>query len=244
MKIEIVAEIGSNWNGDIELARKIIQDCKNAGANAVKFQMFRAKDLYKPDHPNWNEIIKSQLLPDIATELKRYADKIGINWFCSVFYPEAVDHLESLGVKRYKIASRTSALKDFNSHETLLRIANTKKPVIISMGMGGQKDFIDKIFTGIERKYLYCITEYPAKMNQIEWDVAIKYDGFSDHTIGITAPIVYATMRALNNANSMIIEKHVKDESSCGPDSSFSISTKELKEMASKLRKIEAIRYN
>jgi N,N'-diacetyllegionaminate synthase len=239
LKTEVIAEIGSNWNGDVELAKDIIRDCKRAGASAVKFQMFRASDLYSDTHPNWNEIIKSQLLPDIATELKRYSDKAGIEWFCSVFYPGAVDHLESLGVKRYKVASRTSALKDSNSKETLSRVARSNKPVIISTGMGGDRDFLNKVFQKNKVNYLYCVAEYPAEMTMIKWDAAANDYGFSDHTIGITAPLVYTTLKCLDRAKSTMIEKHVKHGLSNGPDSSFSISIKELKEMSSKIRKIE-----
>jgi sialic acid synthase SpsE len=61
MKTEVIAEIGSNWEGSILKAQKIIEECKYAGADAVKFQMWRATDLYKKSHPNWEEIKKSEL---------------------------------------------------------------------------------------------------------------------------------------------------------------------------------------
>ena len=61
MKAFVVAEIGSNWEGNFQKAKKIIKECKKAGADAVKFQMWRAKDLYDESHPNWKEIKKSEL---------------------------------------------------------------------------------------------------------------------------------------------------------------------------------------
>ena len=61
MKTTIVAEIGSNWEGNVNLAKQIISECKKAGADAVKFQMWRATDLYSKNHPNWNVIKKSEL---------------------------------------------------------------------------------------------------------------------------------------------------------------------------------------
>ena len=133
MNSKIFAEIGSNWQGSVRIGKKIIQECKNAGAYAVKFQMWRATDLYSDKHPNWKEIRKSELTFKKALELKKFSDKIGINFVCSAFYPEAVDFLESIGVKDYKIASRTCLLKDLYAKETLELISRTNKPVYISM---------------------------------------------------------------------------------------------------------------
>ena len=103
-KLKIIAEIGSNWNGEIKIGKKVIKQLKNSGADAVKFQMWRAEDLYDLSHPNWTEIKKSELTCKHAQEFKKYADEIGIDCFWSVFYPEAVNCLEKLGVKYYKIA--------------------------------------------------------------------------------------------------------------------------------------------
>ena len=136
MKTIIVAEIGSNWEGSMKKAAKLISKCKEADADAVKFQMWRAMDLYNMDHPDWNFIKKSEVTLKNAKKLKEICDSYNIEFYCSAFYPEAVDYLESLNVKRYKIASRTCLLKDPFSKETLKRKADTKKHVIISMGMG------------------------------------------------------------------------------------------------------------
>ena len=147
MKAFVVSEIGSNWEGNYPKAKKIIRECKKAGADAVKFQMWRARDLYNSDHPNWDDIKKSEMTFRQAKEFKKFSDQIGIDCFWSVFYPEAVDCLEKLGVKYYKVASRTSALLDKNSEETMAAVAKTKKPVIISMGFGGNRMKINNIFT-------------------------------------------------------------------------------------------------
>ena len=119
MKTTIVAEIGSNWEGSVSKAEKIMYECEKAGADAVKFQMWRAKDLYSENHPNWKEIKKSELTFEKARKIKKIADKIGIEFMCSVFYPEAIEFLETLDVKRYKVASRTCLFKDPNSLEVL-----------------------------------------------------------------------------------------------------------------------------
>ena len=147
MKSFIVAEIASNWEGSFTKATKLIQESKNAGVNAVKFQMWRAHDLYDNKHPNWKFIKKSEITLEKARKLKKIADNIGIEFFCSAFYPEAIQILEKLKVKRYKIASRTCLLKDPHSLETLQEKSLTKKPVIISMGMGGDRKKIEKIFS-------------------------------------------------------------------------------------------------
>ena len=136
MDCSIIAEIASNWEGDIKKAKKLILESKKAGADGVKFQMWRAADLYTEEHSEWKNIKKSELSFEQTKELKKYADKIEINFFCSAFYPEAVLHLESLNVNQYKVASRTCLFKDPNSLETLQAKAKTGKKIIISMGMG------------------------------------------------------------------------------------------------------------
>ena len=169
MKATIVAEIGSNWEGSVTKAKKIIRECKKAGANAVKFQMWRAEDLYATSHPNWKNIKKSELTFDKTRKIKNYSDKQKIEFFCSAFYPEAVDLLESLNVKKYKIASRTCLFKDPFSLEILTKKSLTKKPVIVSMGMGGNKEKIKKIFSKNQIVFCYCISEYPTPLEKINW---------------------------------------------------------------------------
>ena len=239
MKTIIVAEIGSNWEGSVTKAKKIIYECKKSGANAVKFQMWRAEDLYTTSHPNWKNIKKSELTFDKTRKIKNYSDKQMLEFFCSAFYPEAVDLLESLNVKKYKIASRTCLFKDPFSLETLTKKSLTKKPVIISMGMGGNKEKIKKIFSKNQIVFCYCISEYPTPFKKINWKKAINYEGFSDHTLGIIAPIIFSILKKQNNAKNIIIEKHVKLKNSKGPDASSSIDTDELKQLVHHVRNIE-----
>ena len=242
MKTTIVAEIGSNWEGSITKAKKIIHECKKAGANAVKFQMWRAEDLYTRSHPNWKNIKKSELTFDKVRKIKEYSDKEGIEFFCSAFYPEAIEFLEKLSVKRYKIASRTCLMKDPFSKETLQKKATTGKPVIISMGMGGNKKQIKKIFENNNVTFCYCISKYPTPISEINWKNAITYDGFSDHTLGITAPLIFCILKKQNGNKNIIIEKHVKLKNSKGPDASSSIDTDELKLLVSNIRLIEKMK--
>ena len=239
MKVIIVAEIGSNWEGSVLKAEKIIWECKKSGADAVKFQMWRAKDLYSKNHPNWKEIKKSELTFEKAEKIKKIADKIGIEFICSVFYPEAVKFLEKLNVKRYKIASRTCLIKDPYSLEVLESKAMTKKPIIISMGMGGNLKKIKKIFLKNKTIFCYCISEYPLEFKKIDWKEAIKYDGFSDHTSGIIAAIIFTILKKQKKSKLILIEKHIKLKNSKGPDASTSMDTKQLSELVSHVRIIE-----
>jgi len=126
-----VAEIGSNWEGDVKKAYQLIKECKEAGADAVKFQMWRAKDLYDGKYKKYELTIPK------AVKIKHYANEIGIELFCSVFYPEAVKALETMGVQRYKIASRTCTRNDSHWPATIMAVMDTGKPVIVSNGMGG-----------------------------------------------------------------------------------------------------------
>ena len=243
MKITVVAEIGSNWEGNIIKAKKIIRECKKSGADAVKFQMWRANDLYNTNHPSWKVIKKSELTFNQASMLKKFADKMKIDFFCSAFFPEAVDFLESINVKRYKIASRTCLLKDPFALETLKKKASTKKPVIISMGMGGNKKKILKMFSKNNKTFCYCISEYPLEFEKIDWAMASQYDGFSDHTVEIIAPIIFTILKKIKNSKKIYIEKHVKLKNSKGPDASTSITTEQLKELISQIRIIEKFRF-
>ena len=239
MKTTIIAEIGSNWEGNLNTAKKIILECKKAGADTVKFQMWRAKDLYSETHPDWTTIQKSELTFKKAEKIKKISDNLGIEFMCSAFYPEAVQFLESLNVRRYKIASRTCLLKDPFSRETLENKSKTKKPMIISMGMGGDKKKIQKIFLKNKIIFCYCVSEYPLEFNKINWKKAVNYDGFSDHTMGITAPILFTILKKQKKSKEIIIEKHVKLQNSTGPDASTSIDTTQLSILISHIRLVE-----
>ena len=242
MKVIIVAEIASNWEGSIVKAKKIIKECKKAGADAVKFQVWRASDLYNKRHPNWKEIKKSELTFEKIKHLKDFSDKNNIDFFCSSFYPEAVEFLNSLNVKMYKVASRTCLFKDPYSYETLQKEAMTGKPIIISMGMGGNKNKIKKMFSKNKIVFCYCISEYPTEFNKIEWNEAKKFDGFSDHTLGIVAPIIFSILKKRQGIKKIIIEKHVKLKNSKGPDVSTSIDTQQLRIMVNGIRMIEKLK--
>ena len=201
--------------------------------------MWRAKDLYSKTHSDWATIQKSELTFKKAEKIKKISDNLKIEFICSAFYPEAIQFLESLNVQRYKIASRTCLLKDPFSRETLENKAKTKKSMIISMGMGGDKKKIQKIFLKNKIIFCYCISEYPLEFNKINWKKAVNYDGFSDHTMDITASILFTILKKQKKSREIIIEKHIKLQNSKGPDASTSIDTTQLSILISHIRLIE-----
>jgi len=105
--------------------------------------------------------------------------------------------------------------------------------------MGGNKKKIQKIFLKNKIIFCYCISEYPLEFNKIDWKKAVNYDGFSDHTMGITAPILFTILKKQKKSKEIIIEKHVKLQNSTGPDASTSIDTIQLSALISHIRLIE-----
>jgi len=238
MDIKTIVEIGSNWNGDEKIGKKIIKAAKLAGADYVKFQMWKASDLYKNSEPFWNDIKRAEVTPEIAKKFKKYSDEQNIKFFCSVFYPEAVETLENLNVKLYKIASWTAAMKHKKSKKTLETVAETKKPVIISTGMGGNVNTLKQIFRKNKRYFLYCISKYPTKINQLNFTKMKTFDGFSDHTEGFLGPIMFA-LNFRNSKKTKFYEKHVSITKSRGPDKPFSMPMNDFGQLVSEFKKIQ-----
>ncbi len=212
----LIAEIGSNWDGDIELAKDHIAACKQAGADAVKFQLWKTDIIY----PNNPENKKWEMSFEQFEELYCYAKGIGIMCFATPSYPEAVDFCEELKVPMYKIASVTSALKHPLAQETMEKVAATGKPVIISYGYGNKTGDIFKDSFVIK---LDCVSKYPAKIGDYGDPFRTNYNGLSDHTIGTNNILKFIKFNPW-----AIIEKHVKLRDNSSPDNPFSLYTQEL----------------
>jgi sialic acid synthase SpsE len=198
--------------------------------------MWKATDLWKKSEPSWNDIKRAEMTPEIAKKFKKYSDEQKIKFFCSVFNPEAVETLENLNVKLYKIASWTAAMKHKESKKTLETIAETKKPVIISTGMGGDVNRLKQIFRKNKRYFLYCIARYPTKINQLNFIRMKEFDGFSDHTEGFLAPIMFA-INSRHSKKTKFYEKHVSIAESTGPDKSFSMHMNDFGQLISEFKK-------
>jgi N,N'-diacetyllegionaminate synthase len=251
----IIAEAGVNHNGDIKLAKRLVDVAIHAGADAVKFQTFKAEDMvtktakkagYQKKTTGAREsqfvmIKKLELREQDFEELFGYAHKKGITFLSSPFDKRSVDLLDRLGLPAFKIASG-----EITNLPLIRYIARKGKPIILSTGMStmaevkealqvindeGTKDIV----------LLHCVTSYPAKTEDVNLRAmetlrqAFRLPvGLSDHSLGITVPIAAVALGAC------VIEKHfTQDKSLPGPDHQASLEPEELKEMVKAIRDVE-----
>ena len=243
----IIAEMSANHNGDINNAYKIINMAKACGADAVKLQTYTPDtltiDSNLPDFQLTDGLWAGQSLYNLYKgaympwewhkPLFEYAQKIDITIFSSPFDNTAVDLLEGLNTPAYKIAS-------FEAIDLPLikYVAQTGKPMIISTGMADAEEIQEAIEAAREGgckelAILHCVTGYPAPVGDYNLRTLVDMQkrfglitGLSDHTIDNTTAIASVVLGA------SIIEKHVTlDRNGGGPDDSFSLESKELKEL-------------
>jgi len=227
----IIAEIGSNFDQNIDIAKELINIAKNANANAVKFQLFKADNLYSKNHPLHKVFKKIELKFSWLKKLKIYSNNLDIDFIVSPFDLESAYFLNKINVDCFKIASSELTNNKLNNY-----IASLKKPVIISTGMSELKDIENTI--KIYRKYknnnisiLQCTSLYPTQPKYLNLNVInqlIKnYEytiGFSDHTISNIGAITAVGI------GSRIFEKHITlNKKSEGPDHFYALEPKELK---------------
>jgi sialic acid synthase SpsE len=249
MSVRVIAEIGINHNGDINIAHKMIDSAKENGADIVKFQVHipsqeMVSDLDKHVNivPNLYSIIERNSLSfDDFVSLKKHADEIGIEFLATPFSLEAVDWLEKIGVNSYKIGS--GEISDFM---LLDKVLNTKKKILISCGMSLFSE-IEETVKFIKKRdgnfvLFHCTSEYPCQFDHVNLSNIVKYRnafscdiGFSDHSKGIYAAIASVPLGV------SIIEKHFTlDKTMIGPDQSASIEPWELKELKDAINIIES----
>ena len=219
----LIAEIGQNHNGDIGLAKELISAAKTNGADIAKFQFYDARALFSAkDNPWYDYNIKTELSYRDVEILFDYCTKADIEFMVSSFDVERLKFVESLGVSRHKVASRSIADPD------LINTAlGTGKEVYISLGHWKDEEFPVFSQPG-DAKYLYCVSKYPTEIEDIKFKSVSfdRYDGFSDHTIGIDIAKVAIARGA------KIIEKHFTlDHKMYGPDHSCSMLPDELAEL-------------
>jgi len=242
-KIFIIAEIGLNHGGDLQLAKDLIDSAVRAGANAVKFQTYLTEKRVPRDSPIFDILKRSELPFDAFKELKDYSDERDVIFFSTPFDDESVDYLESIGIELYKIASF-----DIVNNALLRKISNTGKPVILSVGMSN----IDEIRKALvvlkngksEIALLHCISAYPtderdanlAALHSLIKNFPDLVIGQSDHTDDIQVPL-YAVA-----AGAQILEKHFKitEDMDC-IDAPVSISEARFLKMVKETRRLEAI---
>ena len=186
-KIEIIAEIGQNHNGDMVLARELIHAAYESGADVAKFQLYDAISLFPQEGNEWYDYnCKTELSHEQLYELNDECSKVGIEFMASAFDQERVSWLEDIGVQKHKIASRS--ITDKKLIETTVQ---TGKPLIVSLGMWRQETF-PAISSSSKIDFLYCISKYPTMLEDLNFSIINfdKYSGFSDHTIGIHAALI------------------------------------------------------
>ena len=218
--MEIIAEIGQNHNGDMSLAKQLIAEAKAAGASVAKFQLYDARALFPREGNEWFDYNCRTELSRVDIEmLAAECARLGIEFMASVFDIERIAWLEAVGMRRYKVASRS--VKD---RPLIEACAATGKRLIVSLGMWSESRFppIDAK-GGVD--FLYCVSKYPTALTDLRLAAVdfSRYAGFSDHTIGIDA-----AMAALARG-ARIIEKHFTlDKTMYGPDHAGSMTPDEL----------------
>jgi N-acetylneuraminate synthase/N,N'-diacetyllegionaminate synthase len=237
----IIAEAGINHNGNIELAKKLIQEAAIAGANAVKFQMFKAEE-FCSKNSEYFELFKTQeFSEDEWIEIAEFAKDIGIIFTASVFGEESADLLDKVESPVYKIASG-----DLTHLPLLNYVARKNKPIILSTGMstiGEIEEAMSEVYkTGNQQlALLHCVSNYPTKYEETNLrtiqtlkDTFKVPVGFSDHTVGTIISAVTVAMGA------NIIEKHFTlDKNLSGPDHKLSLEPHEFREMIENIMAVE-----
>lgn len=255
MSITIIAEAGVNHNGSMELAKKMVVEAKEAGADYIKFQTFQPEKLVSKyaDKAEYqkkttgSEESQLEMLKKLALtqmdfrELKDYCDQVGIGFISTPFDMESIDFLESLDMDFWKIPSG-----EITNLPYLIKIAETGRPIVMSTGMC-QMEEIEDALTWLKNSgageitLLHCNTQYPTPMEDVNLNAmqSLKRQfhlsvGYSDHTQGIEVPIAAAALGAT------VIEKHFTlDQKMEGPDHRASLEPEELAAMVRGIRNIE-----
>jgi len=222
-----VAEIGVNWDGDFKLVEKMIQKSKDVGCNAVKFQAFN-EDMIK-EYPDKKRLIKSAITKENILKINELAKSIGIEWFCTPMYPDAVNFLEPF-VQRYKIReSDGRPLLENKSTSLIERVLDTGKEVFVSSNRSPKHS---KFYTNKKIKWLYCVPKYPCSINDLDFSCIDDFQGYSNHCNDISAVIEAAS------CGTEIIEIHVTaDKSKNYIDNPVSFNFEECSFAINKIKK-------
>lgn len=253
----IIAEIGVNHNGDLYMAKQLIDIASNAGADIVKFQTFKANKIVTKKLPKveyqkqqndsnlyqYEMLQKLEINSNMHDELIAYCNTKKIEFMSTGFDLESIKYLDTLGVRRFKIPSGEI------THLKYLRLVGSLgKPIFLSTGMStlgeieAALEVLDNAGTPREQiTVLHCNTDYPTSMEDVNLlaMVGIRQAfginvGYSDHTLGIEIPIAAVTLGA------KVIEKHITlDRNLPGPDHLASTEPKEFYSMVKSIRKIE-----
>ena len=258
----VIAEIGVNHNGDVELAKQLIDAAKASGADVAKFQVFEAERLVTVDAPSADYQIRNtgkeqhqlQLLQGLQLskahfeELRDYCQAIDFEFMASGFSVEDIDTIVSFGVQRLKIPSG-----ELTNLPYLRAAGSHRLPIILSTGMATIDEVEDALVvleaSGLDRSLvtvLHCTTDYPTHIEDVNLRAMLTLRdelhvevGYSDHTEGITVAPSAVGMGAL------VIEKHLTlDQSLPGPDHPASLEPADFAAMVRDIRLVEKILGN
>jgi len=242
---QFVAEVGSNHNGSIELAKRYIVESAQAGASIVKFQTYTADGLVNPEQrPEVYQLIdKISFSVEDLIALRQVSDENDVVLLTTPFSVEAVERLDEAGFPAYKIASG-----DLTYTRLLKAVAQTRKPIILSTGLATLEE-VEHAMASLKKFasgpviLLHCSTKYPAPLESVNIravaTLAERFSvpvGFSDHTQTDEAALASVAL------GGVLIEKHVtfnpKEE---GPDHHFALEMKQFKNMVEKVRRLEKL---
>lgn len=252
----VIAEAGVNHNGDLELGKSLIREAKEAGADAIKFQSYKAGKISTktaprywvehddPDGSQYDTFAKLDSFGPVEHEaLFRYARECELLCFSAPFDDEAVDMLDELGVPGFKIASA-----DLTDHPLLKKVAAKGKPVLLSTGLAtipeiGEAVAVIREHDNDQIVLLHCTLQYPCDAENVNLRMMLHMKaafpeipvGLSDHTLGIAVPQAAVALGAV------AVEKHytVDKTLSGSPDHHLSVDHHDLKRMLDGIRTIE-----
>ena len=252
----VIAEAGVNHNGDLELGRALIREAKEAGADAVKFQSYKAGKIstrtaprywVEPDDPDGSQYDTFAKLDSFGEEehreLFRYAKEVGILCLSTPFDDESVDMLDDLGVLGYKIASA-----DLTDHPLIERVARKAKPVLLSTGLAtiaevGEAVEVVRGTGNNQVVLLQCTLQYPCDYENVNLRMMLHLKaafpdipvGLSDHSLGIAVPQAAVALGAA------AVEKHYTVDKTLpgSPDHYLSVDPEDLRQMMEAIRAIE-----
>lgn len=252
----VVAEAGVNHNGDLQMAKRLVDVAYNAGANAVKFQSFSAESLATMDAPkadyqkettdnsesHFDMLKRLEMSPDMHSELYLYCQKLGILFLSSPFDEKNSDLLEELGVVAFKIPSGEITNLPFLEH-----VASKGKPMLVSTGMADISETalaVNSIYSAGNQDLilLHCVSNYPANADDINLHAMDTMSrafrspvGYSDHTLGLEVALASVALGA------NVLEKHFTlDKTLPGPDHRASLEPHELTSLIKGVRIIES----
>lgn len=252
----IIAEAGVNHNGDLNIAKALIDAASDAKVDIVKFQTYKTEKLVskKAKQASYQQkntksegqfamLKKLELPEDWHYKLKAYAETKGVQFLSTGFDHDSLDFLNSMGPSFFKIPSGEISNKPYLEH-----VAAFKKPIVLSTGMSNMEEISAALSVlannGISKEQiciLHCNTEYPTPFEDVNLKAMCSIQnhfnvevGYSDHTLGIEVAVAAVALGA------KVIEKHFTISRAMeGPDHSASLEPDELKEMVKSIRNIE-----